>query len=41
MNFRPQRIGGGTAYHDGSTEEGPIRHDGKHVRGELGPNHGW
>ena len=28
-------------YHDGSTEERAIRHDGKLVEGEFGPNHGW
>ncbi len=28
-------------YHDGSTEERAIRHDGKLVKGEPGPDHGW
>jgi hypothetical protein len=28
-------------YHDGSTEVRAIRHDGKLVKGEIGPNHGW
>ena len=28
-------------YHDGSTEARAIRHDGKLVKGEFGPNHGW
>jgi hypothetical protein len=28
-------------YHDGSTEERAIRHDGKLVKEEFGPNHGW
>ena len=28
-------------YHDGSTELRAIRHDGKPVKGELEPNHGW
>ena len=28
-------------YHDGSTEVRAIRHDGKLVKGEFGPNHGW
>jgi hypothetical protein len=28
-------------YHDGSTEEGAIRHDGKLVGGQPGPSHGW
>jgi hypothetical protein len=28
-------------YHDGSTHVRAIRHDGKPVKGELGPDHGW
>jgi hypothetical protein len=28
-------------YHDGSTEVRAIRHDGKPVKGELDPDHGW
>ena len=28
-------------YHDGSTEARATRHDGKPVKGELGPDHGW
>jgi hypothetical protein len=28
-------------YHDGSTEEMAIRHDGKLVKGGLGPTFGW
>ena len=28
-------------YHDGSTAVRTIRHDGKLVKGEFGPNHGW
>ena len=28
-------------YHDGSTEVRAVRHDGKPVKEELGPDHGW
>ena len=28
-------------YHDGSTQVRAIRHDGRPVKGELGPDHGW
>jgi len=28
-------------YHDGSTDVQAIRHDGKPVKEELGPDHGW
>ena len=28
-------------YHDGSVEVDVIRHDGKTVKEELGPDHGW
>ena len=28
-------------YHDGSAEVRATRHDGKPVKGEPGPDHGW
>ena len=28
-------------YHDGSIEVRAVRHDGRPVKGEPGPNHGW